>query len=91
MAKKNKDSIIALEIEKYEKKIKEYQDYLTKHSDLDLEGDNKYKEADLQFKLMNCLPTWLEALKKLKQEAENSSIELRGESEVNDVFRIMKK
>lgn len=101
MAKKTKDNIIALEIEKYEKKIKEYQDYLEKNTiiskvdkdtiNLEQESqDKKHKEILIQIRLMDALPNWLEALKKLKQESENTSIELRGDSEMNDVFKRIK-
>lgn len=93
MAKKNNDSVIALEIEKYEQKINEFQTYLETHDirrigEFDGEED-KYKEIDTQIKMMNALPNWLVSLKALKEAAEEAKTELRGGNEISDAARIM--
>lgn len=86
MAKKV-NSIIALEIEKYEAKIGEFQSYLEYNKIGIIEFDDIYKEIETQIKMMNALPNWLEALKKLKEDAKDKPIELRGGAEINDVAR----
>lgn len=95
MAKSKVGNVIALEIEKYESKINEFQTYLETHDirrigELDIEED-KYKEIDTQIKMMNALPNWLVSLKTLKEDAEAKSIELRGGNEISDISRLRSK
>lgn len=84
--------VIALEIEKYEAKIKEFQDYLElnqiKDAYFETEQD-KHKEIDTQIKMMNALPNWLLSLKQLKEDAKDKPIELRGGAQINDVAKMI--
>ena len=91
MAKKA-SSTIALEIEKFEKKIKEYQTYLqlmdiTKMT----EEESRHKEIGTQNSIMNLLPNWLEALKKLRDVAETKEMETRGNVGVPDAWSSLNK
>lgn len=88
MAKKQTVSVIALEIEKYEKKIAEFQDYLEKHKNFEL-AEDKYKEGDFQTRLMDKLPNWILALKAMKEDAETKTIELRGGGAISDGARLI--
>lgn len=90
MAKKATNTI-ALEIEKFEKKIKEYQLYLqlmdiTKMT----EEDSRHKEIGTQNSIMNLLPGWLEALKKLRDVAQEKEMETRGNVGVPDAWSSLK-
>lgn len=99
MAKKN-EGVIALEISKYEEKIKEFQDYLEQnnvvtkvtskgeYNEADNVQDKRHKEILIQIKMMDALPNWLSALKKLREE-EIDKLELRGGTEMSDAARIM--
>ncbi len=89
MAKKNADNVVALEIEKYESKISEFQNYLAINN-FQISED-KYKEADLHIKLMTALPNWILALKSMKEDAQTKTVELRGGGEISDGVRIMKE
>lgn len=93
---KEKPSVIALEIEKYEKKIFEFQTYLETNDvrrigELEDDGQDKYKEMDIQMKIMNVLPNWLISLKNLKEESATKTVELRGGNQINDAVRLMKE
>lgn len=87
-------NIIYNELRRYEEKVKEFQDYLEKNTIITkvkngklVEADeaNRYKEMDVQMKIMSNLPAWLEALKKLRTE-EQKVIGTRGDIEVSRVF-----
>ncbi len=96
MAKKDKNNVIALEIENFENKIKEFQIYLHTHDirrigEFEKEGGDKYKEVDLQIKMMNALPNWLVALKSLKEAAAELQEDLRGDSEMNDAAILIRR
>lgn len=91
MAKKS-NSTIALEIEKFEKKIKEYQTYLqlmdiTKMT----EEEGRHKEIGTQNSIMNLLPNWLEALKKLREVAQEKEMETRGDVGIPEIWGSLKK
>lgn len=92
MAKKANQSVIALEIEKYEKKIAEFQDYLENHANVEL-AEDKYKEIEIQIKLMNALPTWILALKNMKEDsqAKEKEVELRGGASISDMAKLSMK
>lgn len=95
MPKKTKiNSIIALEIGKYEAKIREFQIYLETHDVRRIgeinKDEDKYKEIDTQIKILNALPNWLEALKRLKEVEGEATEEMRGESEINDAHKFLK-
>lgn len=51
---------------------------------------DKHKEIDTQIKMMNALPSWLVALKGLKETSQAKEVELRGGAEINDAARLMK-
>lgn len=89
MAKKKIESVIALEIEKYEKKIAEFQTYLESHK-VD-NAEEKYKEMDAQTKLMNALPNWILALKQMKEDvqAKQNQTELRGGAQISGMAKLM--
>lgn len=99
MAKK-KENLIALETNKYEDKVKEFQDYLEQNSVVTKvtqdgninEAENiqekRHKELLIQMKIMTELPNWLAALKKLREDEENKT-ELRGGSEISAAARLM--
>lgn len=91
MAKKQVQSVIALEVEKYEKKIAEFQDYLERHKNFEL-AEDKYKEGDFQTRLMNALPNWILALKAMKEGAKDKNeVELRGDAKINAAARFLMK
>jgi hypothetical protein len=99
MAKSKKDSPIALEIQSYESKINEFQNYLeinpiiskvTKDGDIKEEPesqDKRHKEIAIQIKMMDALPSWLTALKKLKEEQVQSELETRGDIDIPGVIK----
>jgi hypothetical protein len=100
MAKKiNKDSPIALEIVEYEEKIREFQNYLKKNpivstirkgGDIQEEPesqDKRHKEIAVQIKVMDALPAWLLALKKLREEQAENELETRGDVDVPGMFK----
>lgn len=90
MAKKNnKDSVIALELERFEKKIKEFQDYL-EFTSIKSIGDTKerHNEIDAQIKILNALPNWLTAYERLLEEASTSDqIDVRGGEEISGLMQ----
>ena len=84
MAKKSNH--IALEIEAFEKKIKEFQKYLaSKDINKILDDMARAKETDIQLKMMAAIPNLLEQLNKLR-EAEEAQIETRGNIDVSGVM-----
>ncbi len=75
---KQKSNHIALEIEAFEKKIKEFQKYLAVNDINKIFDDlTKAKEIDTQIKLMNAIPNLLDQLSKLR-ETQEKDIEARG-------------
>jgi hypothetical protein len=50
--------------------------------------EDKFKEIDIQIKMMNALPNWLSALKGLK-ESEQAKMELRGGGEMSAATQII--
>jgi hypothetical protein len=90
MAKKNKDdSIIALELERFEKKIKEFQDYL-EFTSIKSIGDTKerHSEIDAQIKILNALPNWLASYEKLLEQNDASKeLILRGDEEMSGLMK----
>lgn len=88
-------SLIEKETLRYEEKVKEFQDYLEQNTVIRkikngkvIEADeaNRYKEMDIQMKIMSNLPAWLEALKKLRDTNEKK-VEIRGSAEVSGMFK----
>ena len=79
--KKEKVNVIALEIDKYEAKVKEFQDYLEFNNILNKsfeEDKDKFKEMEMQMKIMTELPKWLQGLKLLKEDSATKGVDLRG-------------
>lgn len=95
MPKTKKENPIALEILAYEDKINEYQTYLKNNPIIGtaLLGKELHAEIEVQIKIMTVLPTWLLALKKLKESSEEVSkqIETFGDVAINAAYRIMKE
>lgn len=90
--KKDKGNSIALEIDKFEKKIKEYQDYLQMMDITKMtEEDSRHREITTQNSIMSLLPVWLEALKKLRDVAQEKQLETRGDVDIPDAWRSLNK
>jgi len=88
--KNNKDSLIAVELSKFEKKLNEIQRYLLENIiDSDMHPDIKYKEVDMQIKMMNNVLQWLPTLERLRETDSTKKIEIRGGQEVNGMFKTM--
>lgn len=90
-----KESIINLELLRYEEKVKEFQDYLEKNTIItkvqngklkEADENNRHKEIDTQIKIMNNLVNWLASLEKLRTAEEAKKFEARGDVEVNGLF-----
>lgn len=79
---KQKSNVIALELEKFETKIVEFQTYLEDKNINDIYDDvARAKEIDIQLKLMNAIPFLLDQLAKLR-EVEVKKVEARGGAEI---------
>ena len=90
-AKSKKDNPISLELDKFEKKIKQYQTYLETYNLLHIEDTGeRHKEITAQNSIMNLLPNWLKGLKELREISEKATIETRGGAEINTAWRILK-
>lgn len=83
-----KTNVIALEVEKYEAKIAEFQRYLEDHKNFDI-ADDRYKEIDIHIKIMNALPVWILALKDMKENASDKPVELKGGAVMNDAAKAL--
>lgn len=91
MTKKNNGNSIALEIDKFEKKIKQYQDYLQMMDITQMiEEDTRHREITTQNSIMNLLPAWLEALKKLRDVSAEREMETRGDVGVPEAWQSLK-
>lgn len=89
--KKKKNNIIGLEIERLEKKIKQYQDYLDIMDITTMTNDDKrHKEIPTQNAIMDRLPVWLESLKKLREEAVEQK-ETFGDVQINKAFELLQE
>ena len=87
MATAKKDGPIALELKNFEDKIKQFQNYLKANAPTDIVDDRKrHDEIDCQIKIMNSLPSWLQSLKKLREEETSKAVELRGETEMSGLM-----
>jgi hypothetical protein len=83
---KSKSTHIALEIEAFEKKIKEFQRYLASKDINNIFDDAaRAKEIDIQIKLNTAIPNMLEQLNRLRIE-EESILETRGGGEITGVM-----
>lgn len=79
MATKPKNSLIALELEGFEKKILQYQAYLEQFDVRNMGDDKKrHDEISAQISIMNALPKWLAELKALREVQEKKKQETRG-------------
>lgn len=87
MRSKRDNNPIALELGKYEKKVKEFQDYLEAKTITAIGDDSaRHKEIEVQLKMMEKLPFYLSEIKKLKaivQEAVEKANELMGDNELS--------
>lgn len=64
---KKADNPIALELNKYENKVREFQAYLEKTIITSIADDaSRHKEIDIQLKMMEKLPFYLSEIKKLR-------------------------
>lgn len=88
-------NLIATELSRFEDKVKEFQDYLEKNTIItkvkngkviDADEANRYKEIDIQMKIMSSVSIWLETLKKLRASDEKK-VEIRGSAEVSGMFK----
>lgn len=90
MSRSKKDNNpIALELSKYEKKVKELQDYLEATPISNIADDSaRHKEIDIQLKMMEKLPFYLSEIKKLKaiiQDGIDKISEVMGDSELSPI------
>jgi hypothetical protein len=100
MAKKPQTDVIALEREKYEAKVREFQDYLAQNplvtmvtADGEIKEskdsqDMRHKELLLQAKLLDFLPNWILSIKAMRQQDEDKEQRLRAGSEINDIAKL---
>lgn len=89
MAKKIANTIIAIELEKYEEIIIQYQSYLVQNDIRLMDEDKKrHDEISAQIKIMDSLPKWLAALEQLryKDQEEKKELEVRGGSEMSGLM-----
>lgn len=92
MAKAKKDNLVSLELEKFEKKIKQYQTYLETFNLLHIEdAGERHKEITAQNSIMDKLPTWLKGLKELREASDKVVVETRGGAEINAAWKILKE
>lgn len=100
MAKKvDVKSLISVELNKLERKIKEFQDYLimnpittqvTKDGAINLtESDQTllHKEIAVQIKIQQALFEWMPLLEKLRETEDDKPLATRGDIEINGMFK----
>jgi hypothetical protein len=100
MAKKvDVKSLISVELNKLERKIKEFQDYLimnpittqvTKDGAISLpEADQSllHKEIAVQIKIQDALFSWMPLLEKLRETEDEKPMATRGDIEINGLFK----
>lgn len=100
MGKKiNPDLLIAVELDRFEKKLKEFQSYLEKNSivtqvtsknEILLAEDTQeklHKEIQVQIKMQDAVLAWLPLLKKLKESKQEDELQTRGDIAVNGLFK----
>lgn len=93
MPKLKKNEAIALELEKFEAKIKEFQQYLetynvtSKTEAIMVDVSKRHAEIQCQIKIMDALPNWLAGLKKLKEDSETAAPEYRGDQVPNGLMK----
>lgn len=90
---KEKTSIIALELDRFESKVRQFQDYLHNVNPLIIEDEKKRQtEIDTQIKIMRELPNWLAALEKLRnQDIMEKAKEIRGDVELSGLMKVKQK
>lgn len=94
MAKKNKDDgIVALEIAEFKSKIAEFQKYLRDNSILNdsVEDNVRFKEIEIQLKMMAALPSLIAGLKQLTEKESDKQISTEGDVKINKAFQLMKE
>ena len=88
---KTKKNQVSLELDRFEKKITQYQDYLDKFNIYLIEdAAERHKEITAQNSIMDKLPNWLEGLKKLREDSDKKEIQTYGGSEMNEAWKIKK-
>ena len=93
MAKTKKNEAIALELEKFEQKIREFQAYLetynvnSKTETIMVDASKRHAEIQCQIKIMDALPNWLAGLKKLKEDSQTAEPEYRGDQVPNGLMK----
>jgi hypothetical protein len=71
MKAKKSDNPIALELNKYSSKVKEFQDYLESKPINSIGDDStRHKEIEVQLKMMEKLPFYLSEIKRLRAVVE---------------------
>lgn len=84
MAKKI--SLINVELEKFEKKLAEFQSYLEENS-INSYSEEKFKEQEMQIKIMDAVLRWLPQLELLRGEEGKKTVELRKGSTINGLMQ----
>ena len=100
MAKKiNTDSLIGVELDKLESKVKEFQKYLEINNILTMRGtvrfdeveedlqDKLHKEMIIQIKVQDAIFNWLPLLEKLREDKKTKALETRGDVAINGMFK----
>lgn len=99
--KVNLDSLISVELKKFEQKLEQFQKYLElndfltqpdglRFDDTDVTGEDqeiRHKEILIQIKMQDAVLSWLPLLEKLKQGEEGKGLETRGDIEPGSNFK----
>jgi hypothetical protein len=87
---KKQNTLINVELDRFEKKLNELQRYLLDNVINDeMHPDTKYKEIDCQLKVMQSVLNWLPVLEVLRggEAKKDARLETRGGSELNEMFK----
>lgn len=90
---KEKISVIALELERFNDKVQQFQNYLASINPLGIDDEKKRQsEIDTQIKIMNALPNWLAALEKLRTQSDaTKQVEVRADAELSGLMKLKQK
>lgn len=86
VSKKVSDSLIKIELNRFETKMNEFYAYL---EDCKLKNVEDLKEIDVQIKMMDALIRWLPILERLRETEKSKVMETRGDQEVGGAFRTL--
>lgn len=90
MAKKEVKSLIALELENFEKKINQFQNYLNEFNISTIDEDKKrHDEITAQIRIMDALPKWLLELERMriKDVEEKEKVVVKGGNELSGLMQ----